>query len=221
MWYVCRKTTKEEMEEKKLTEKESLELITNMIQQTKKDSAIGSGDTFLIWGYLCVLCSLSVVAMACFAGGGRWGWLYFAIPVLGFAVAGINARRLKKKYSAPATYSASSINNIWACLSFVLAAYAIRCLMDWHSPAGWSGMFLLGLLLPAIGTYSTGVILKEKLLQVCGMVGVILGSMFLHKLCCEGPIVTIKWPIIMAISMVITLVVPGHYLNYKSRKQNS
>lgn len=214
-------TKRTKMEEKNLTEKESLELITNMIQQTKKDSAIGSGDTFLIWGYLCVLCSLSVVAMAYFAGGGRWGWLYFAIPALGSAIAGINARRLKKKYKSPSTYSASSINNIWACLSFVIAAYAIDCLMDWNKPAAWSGMFLLGLLLPGIGTYCTGVILKESVLRICGMIGVIIGLSFLHDLCCEGALITIKWPIIMAVSMVITLVVPGHYLNNKSKKQNS
>lgn len=209
------------MEEKKITEQESLEIISQMIQQTKKDSAIGSGDTFLIWGYLCVICSLSVVAMAYFAGGGKWGWLYFSIPLLGFIIAGINANRLKKKYNGPSTYSASSTNSIWACLSGVFAAYAVWCLMDWNKAEGWSGMFLLGLLLPGIGTYSTGVILKEKVLQACGMFGICIGLRFLHDLCCEGPIVTIEWPIVMAISLFITLVIPGHYLNHKSKKQNA
>lgn len=209
------------MEEKKISEQESLELISQMIQQTKKDSAIGSGDTFLVWGYLCVICSLSVVAMAYFVGAGHWGWLYFAIPTLGFAIAGFNANKLKKKYNGPSTYSASSINSIWGCLSGVFAAYTIWCLMDLHAPAGWSGMFMLGLLLPGIGTYCTGVILKENVLRACGMIGIIIGLGFLHDLCCLGAFITIKWPIIMAISMAITLVVPGHYLNYKSKKQNS
>lgn len=206
------------MEDKKITEQESLELISQMIQQTKKDSAIGSGDTFLIWGYLCVVCSLTVVAMALFAGGGKWGWLYFSIPLLGFIIAGFNANRLKKKYNGPSTYSASNINSIWGCLSGVFAAYAALCLMDLHTSAVWSGMFLLGLLLPGIGTYSTGVILKEKVLQRCGMIGIIIGLLFLRDLCKDGAIITIKWPIIMAVSMVITLVIPGHYLNYKSKK---
>lgn len=209
------------MEDKKITEQESLELISQMIQQTKKDSAIGSGDTFLTWGYLCVICSLSVVAMAYLAGGGRWGWLYFSIPLLGFIIAGFNANRLKKKYNGPSTYSASSINNIWGCLSGVFAAYAVWCLMDWSNHLGWSGMFFLGLLLPGIGTYSTGVILKEKVLQICGMSGIIIGLRFLHDLCCIGAMITIKWPIIMAVSLFITLVIPGHYLNYKSKKQNA
>lgn len=208
------------MEEKKISEQESLELISQMIQQTKKDSAIGSGDTFLIWGYLCILCSLSVVAMAYFSGGGKWGWLYFAIPLIGFIAAGINARRLKKKYNGPVLYSTSSINSIWGCLSGVLAAYAIWCIMHYDSPAGWTGMFFLGLLLPGIGTFSTGVILKEKVLNGCGMFGVMIGLFFLHDLCCEGAGVSIIWPVIMAVSMFVTLVIPGHYLNYKSRIEN-
>ena len=217
---MCRKQ-EDNMEEKKISEKESLELISQMIQQTKKDSAIGSGDTFLIWGYLCILCSLSVVALAYFAGAGRWGWLYFAIPALGFAIAGINAKRLKKKYKSPSTYSASSINTIWACLSSVFAVYAIRCFMNWEQPQGWTGMFLLGLLMPGIGTFCTGTILKEKCVQWCGIIGTSFGCIFLHNLCCTDSTVTIKWPIIMAISLFITLVMPGHYLNNKSKKQNS
>lgn len=209
------------MEEKKISEQESLELISQMIQQTKKDSAIGSGDSFLIWGYLCVLCSLTVVAMAYFAGGGRWGWIYFAIPFAGFIIAGVNARRMKKKYNSPATYSASNINSIWRCISAVFASYAIWCLIYWNEPTVWSGMFLLGLLLPGIGTYSTGVILKEFVLQRCGMCGVFCGLLYLINLCKVGALISIKWPIIMAVSMVITLVIPGHYLNYKSKKLNA
>lgn len=207
------------MEDKKINEKESLELIARMIQQTKKDSAMGSGDTFLIWGYLCVLCSLSVVAMAYFAGSGRWGWLYFLIPLCGFVIAGINARRLKKKYNGPSTYSSSSINSIWGVLSAVFACYAVFCFFHWDKPMGWSGMFALCMLLPAIGTYSTGVILKENALKICGIIGVTGGVGFLHSLCCD-PVITIKWPIIMAVYMIINLVIPGHILNYKAKKAN-
>lgn len=36
------------MEEKKISEQESLELITRMINQTKKDLAVGNGDSFLM-----------------------------------------------------------------------------------------------------------------------------------------------------------------------------
>lgn len=209
------------MEDKKINEQESLEIITKMIQQTKQDSAIGSGDMFLMWGYLCTICSLGVFAMAFIQKNGAWGWLYIAIPVLGFIIAGIMARRMAKKHNIPATYATKSINGIWACLSGVFAAYAVICLLHMDNASCWTGMFFLGLLLPGIGTYSTGVILKENILQICGMFGIITGLYFLNELCTYGAGINIKWPIVMAISMVITLVIPGHYLNYKSKKNKA
>lgn len=48
------------MEEKKISEQESLELINQMIEQTRRDSTVGSGNTFLIWGYVCMVVSLAV-----------------------------------------------------------------------------------------------------------------------------------------------------------------
>ena len=47
--------TKRKMEEKKISEQESLELINQMIEQTRRDSTVGSGNTFLIWGYVCMV----------------------------------------------------------------------------------------------------------------------------------------------------------------------
>ncbi len=38
------------MEERKLNEKESLELITRMIRNTKHNLEIGDGNIFLFWG---------------------------------------------------------------------------------------------------------------------------------------------------------------------------
>lgn len=40
------------MEDKKLNEQESLALIAQMIQNSKKGLVVGSGNSFLFWGYL-------------------------------------------------------------------------------------------------------------------------------------------------------------------------
>ena len=45
------------MDEKKLTEKESIILITEMISRTK-ERYIGDGNIMLMWGYLTVLVSI-------------------------------------------------------------------------------------------------------------------------------------------------------------------
>lgn len=50
------------MEDRKLNEKESLELITQMIRNTRWNLDAGSGNMFLLWGYVCVLLTLVVWA---------------------------------------------------------------------------------------------------------------------------------------------------------------
>lgn len=206
------------MEEKKISEQESLEIISKMIEQTKQESAIGSGNVFLIWGYLGAFISLVVFAMCYFRQEGGWGWLYTALPVLGFVAAGIVGRRMKKKYATPSTYAGMSIRRIWECLGCVFAYYAINCILSRHDPQGWTGMFLLGLLLPGIGTFCTGAILKENWVRWCGVMGTMFGLDMIQKLVWGDFVLTLKWPALMAFSMIITLVIPGHILNNKATK---
>ena len=51
------------MEERKLNEKESLELITRMIQNTKDRMAENSGTPFLLWGYVTVIENFGLMAV--------------------------------------------------------------------------------------------------------------------------------------------------------------
>lgn len=217
--------TETKMEEKKLNEQESLELITRMINQTKQETAIGSGNVFLVWGYLCTFISLAVFVISAITGEGGWGWGYIAIPFIGFIVAAIVARVTSRKYKSPATYQAKSISAIWGALSGIFGGYAGICLVTtFFNSAGyahfWSGMFLLGLLLPGIGTYATGAILKEKQIQSCGFTGCLFGLIFLREFCTSATI-PLYWTILMALSMIVALVIPGHILNSKAKKANS
>ena len=50
------------MEDRKLNEKESLELITQMIQNTRRNLDAGGGNMFLLWGYVGVVVTLGVLA---------------------------------------------------------------------------------------------------------------------------------------------------------------
>ncbi len=216
---MCRKQVKE-MEEKKISEKESLELISQMIQQTKKDSAIGNGNIFLLWGYLCTFISLLVYAMTYISQDSGWGWLYMAIPVVGFITAGIVTYRKKRKYNTPNTYASSSINQVWYCLIMVFVFYAFRCFRYMNEPQGWAGMFLLGSLLPGIGAYCTGTILKDNGVRWCGVVGATFGVCVLHNICCKGVHIELRWHLLMAFAMFVSLIIPGHILNHKAKKAN-
>lgn len=117
------------MEEKKISEQESLELITRMINQTKKDLSVGNGDSFLMWGYLSTAISLAVIVMLLATNDPRYAWLYMVIPIAGFTVSGIKTYKAKRKSHVASTYASNTINNVWAIISAVFAVYAISCLL--------------------------------------------------------------------------------------------
>ena len=65
------------MEEKKFTEKESLELISQMIQATRKNLVKGQGNYFIIYGYTAAILSViiyTLLRMIPTPGGGRAGF---------------------------------------------------------------------------------------------------------------------------------------------------
>lgn len=67
-----------------MNEKESLELITRMIQNSKKNLELGSGNIFLLWGYLSLLTAVVVWLLVWQTGSMKWNWLWFAIPLVGY-----------------------------------------------------------------------------------------------------------------------------------------
>ncbi|MCS2958977.1 hypothetical protein NXX53_22245 [Bacteroides salyersiae] len=56
------------MENKKLNEQESLALITQMIQNSKKGLVVGSGNSFLFWGYLTLAVSIAIFLLLYITG---------------------------------------------------------------------------------------------------------------------------------------------------------
>lgn len=56
------------MEEKKLSEQESLELISQMIRSTRKNMEVGSGNQFLYWGYFTAALSVLLFLLVYYNG---------------------------------------------------------------------------------------------------------------------------------------------------------
>ena len=68
------------MEERKLNEKESLELIAQMIQNTKNRMETNCGMPFLLWGYTTVFTSLLVWLLVTYTQNNNWQYLWFMLP---------------------------------------------------------------------------------------------------------------------------------------------
>ena len=72
------------MEEKKFTEKESLELISQMIQATRKNLVKGQGNYFIIYGYTAAILSIIIYTLLCMTHTPWWwaGWFLMFLPVI-------------------------------------------------------------------------------------------------------------------------------------------
>ena len=198
------------MEERKLNEKESLELITQMIQNSKKNLQVGRGNQFILWGWLGAITSLAVMFMLMWTKNPMWNWLWFAIPVIGWPVM---MWQLKKAEKPVITFTDKVLKAIWMTIGsigmfsiFLMAFYA-------HN----SHLIIPGtILLVGIGSGITGAVLDNKRLQnwVSGVFGFAMIVSIRIAFDDTDPI----WNhIVFSIAFMGMLAIPGHILNKEAK----
>ena len=200
-----------DMEERKLNEKESLELITQMIQNSKKNLQVGRGNQFILWGWLGAITSLAVMGMLMWTKNPAWNWLWVAIPVIGWP---IMMWQLKKAEKPVVTFTDKVLKAVWMSIGsvgmlgiFLMAIYAKNMML----------MLPGACILMAIGVFITGTVLddsKTKTSAWCTIFVIMMAS-------CH--IVFMKdhfmwYYIVFALGFIGMLVVPGYHLNKEARK---
>ena len=82
------------MIDKQPTERESLEIITSMINRTKDRYMLGDGNILLIWGYLTVAVTALVWILLALTHNNAVNWLWFLIWIVG----GLATIRITRKH---------------------------------------------------------------------------------------------------------------------------
>ena len=204
------------MEKAKMTEKESLELISQMIQSTKEKINPRSGNHFLIYGYMSVFISLTIFALSLFMQNEAWNmiWMLMFVPQVYLSF------KDKNEKSDVVTYTDRMILNTWFIigslfsLTFALIV-TIGIIFEYH--VDYSIMLPLSLLYAGIGTSITGVVLKEAGLIYTPLIGFILAIYMLIS-CTSGNGSSIYWNLYFGFSMMAMMVIPGHILNNKAKR---
>ena len=101
------------MEDKILNEKESLELISQMIQNTQRKLRSGNGLTFLIFGYTTIAISIIVYFLLKSTQNNWYNLVWLGIPIIGFILLYF-FRRNDTKFSK--TYVDRIIGNVWTII---------------------------------------------------------------------------------------------------------
>ena len=206
------------MEDKKMTEKESLELITAMINRTRQ-RYIGDGNILLMWGYLTVIVTALVWIMLITTHNPAWNWLWFAIGVVGGIATHIMSKKSDLKNGVK-SYSDKITSQIWTIVGFASVVATLFCVgFGLKGFNAWGMMFAIPLLIVPMAEMAQGIIVKEKSLVVGGAIGLCVG---LFTFCCiVGNVrLLINWflPLFM-IAFACMMIIPGHIINNKAKSQ--
>ena len=191
------------MEDRVLTERESLELISQMIRNTREKVEKNAGAPFLIWGYTTVIISLVVWYLFSTTHNPAWHWLWFGIPVIGLPLFLLQVRAQEKQPKVK-TYVDRIITYIWAVMgttSFVVAVFA----MFYRTPV----LFIM-LLMMGMATTLTGLVIRFTPIIISGILGV--GCSFICFF-----ITGTDQILLFALVFLLMMVIPGHVLNYSAK----
>ena len=202
------------MENTHLTEAQSLELISSMIQDTRARLARNTGTPFLIWGYTTIAVSLFNALTLYLGWSHSWAWSWFAIPIIGWT----GMILFNKNEPSARNYIDRIVSMIWLVIGVSF---------------GWllAGIFVFGgsisyltVVVMGIGTVLTGCVIKHRITAICGWLAMFASLIFSAVVFIKaksGSLGSISdawiWGelIVFAVIFLLMMVVPGHILNHK------
>lgn len=191
------------MEDKRISEKESLELITRMIRETQENTARYAAYPLLIWGYTTVVVTVAVWFLYTYTGIWQWNFLWFALPAIAGPLTIFFNRKDKDKGAK--NYIDRITSQIWmvfGVVGFVVSCFAFFVNVDI--------LFLISLLM-GMGATLTGLVCKYKPLSIAGVVGIAFSfsMLFVHG---SGVY------LIFAAIFIVMMIVPGHIMNKEMKR---
>lgn len=192
------------MEERKLNEKESLELIAQMIQNTKNRMETNCGTPFLLWGYTTIFISILIWILATNDPHYYWQYLWFLLPIIAGTGTFLSVR---KQQPSVKTHLDKVISYIWTVFGMAGFLVSLLTMFLGHFP-----ILFIVLLLMGMGTTLTGLVIGYKTVIICGTLGALssVGCLFYPGL---------DQLLMFALTFIFMMVIPGHVLNHAARKQ--
>lgn len=203
------------MEEKKLTEKESLELISRMIRSTRENMEVGSGNQFLAWGYFSAVLSVLLFLLVRYTGNGAWAFGWFAM----FAFWGVLKYVQRRDTKSLITYTDKVVMQVWQAIGslFVLTVLVMAVLTVAYGKGGFVLMLPLALLYCGIGTSITGIVIKERWIACAPLVAFVFAVYMLVSYTI-GEAYVLHWYLYFGLSFVFMMIIPGHIINRKAKQ---
>lgn len=205
------------MEDKKLNEKESLALITQMINSSKKNMEIGQGNIMLIYGYFTTTLSIVLFVLISLTHNFIWSWGW----MLMFVIWPIMSYRQRQKPPKVVTYTDKVISKVWQVMGWMFIVTFLTIGIIEFSFARYIDFILmlpLSLIYCGIGVSITGIIIQERWMTYTPLIAFII-AIYMLTMLIIGEKATTLWYLYFGLSFVFMMIIPGHIVNNKARKQ--
>lgn len=186
------------MEERKLNEKESLELISRMIRNTQQRFERVNAAPFLAFGYATVIASIMVWYLLKATQNPMWNLLWLLIPVIGLALLKFLFPKQEKMVK---TYVDKAIDYVWRVIGFTMLFVGLLTFVV-NINVMPSIVLLMG-----IAMTLTGLLSKLPIIKYSGILGILSSALFWFDIV-NGLNVIVLFAAIFFVFMVI----PGHIL---------
>lgn len=201
------------------SEKESIKIISEMIERSKQRIKLEDGKVLLIWGYTTVIVALLVAAVLMATNHPAANWLWFLIWIVaGTWTAKIDSKT--KEESLVTTHIDYVTRIMWSVvgISSIVAVFICLGFMLFAGKDCWSLMLIWAMTAVGFAVAVQGALVKEKSLVYGGVVGMICGLVIAGAVI-SGVELCAGWMMPLTIvAFTFILIIPGHVLNAKARR---
>lgn len=203
------------MEERKLNEKESLELITRMIRNTQQNIEVGSGNQFIVWGVSILIASIVVAILTVISGNPLYNFAWFLIPVIGYTW-----NRVLVKEEKVFTHIDKLLGQTWAVVGVSCVSIPIIIgLLNYFAGndliikggALYSFIPMIEIIIVSLGVAVSGIAINSKCIKIASFIGLCISFLTLLYI-----------PHIMVFAYatfgIVCFILPGIKLNQEIKK---
>ena len=203
------------MEDKKLSNEQSLELITQMVQRSRRQIEVRSGNQYLWWGWFSFVLACVIGILLHTTQCSVWNIAWFAY----FPFWGVMVWMSRHHHSEVVTYTDRVMSDVWQVVGWAMVLSAVVLAVVSFTLATsrvWVFMLPLSILLSGIGSSVTALILREKTAAWIPVAGMAL-AVYLFPALAFGVVDGVWASILFGVAQIAVLIVPGYIVNQKAQ----
>ena len=153
---------------KEMTAQQSLQIISETFNKSRKDILSNSAKYFMLWGALLTVVSLVIYLLWHLSGKPEWNFLWFAMPVVGYPIAAIMGKYNKAMPQNEVSKMLGSVWTVFGAFAITLSVIAIF-LVPMH-------VTLIIVIIMGLAECMSGVLLKNWPVIICGFLLGVCGA---------------------------------------------